>query len=68
MNFNGLYINRKDKYGNRICEGDYLKHSNGKVYQVVWRDDVLAFGIEAEDEPWDLFSDYIKNEWEVVSQ
>lgn len=66
MNFNGLYINRDDRNGNPIHEGNYLRHRNGKIYQVVWRDDVLAFGIESEDEPWELFSDFIQNEWELI--
>jgi hypothetical protein len=66
MNFNGVCINRKDKNGTLIYEGDFLRCCNGKVYQVVWRDDVLAFGLESEDEPWEFFDEYISDYWEVV--
>lgn len=47
--FKGVCIGRKDKNGSPIFEGDYLRCCNGKTYRVVWRDDVLAFGIQCVD-------------------
>lgn len=47
--FEGVYINRKDKNGSPIYEGDCIKCINGKVYRVVWKEDMLAYGIEDEN-------------------
>lgn len=63
--FKGVCIGRKDKNGSPIFEGDYLRCCNGKTYRVVWRDNVLAFGIQCvDDDTWDIWDKYLSHEWE----
>lgn len=63
--FEGVCINRKDKNGTLIFEGDYLR-CNGHIYRVVWRDDILAYGIEDENGEWNFFDEYLSQDWEVI--
>lgn len=63
--FKGKYIHRNDKNGKHIHEGDIIRNSSGKVYQVRYLDNALAFVLF---DPGDsVYIDWKEEEeWEII--
>lgn len=61
-----MLINRCDKFGNYLRVGDTLINSIGKVYKVVFAEDILAFGIVDEYGLFEFMSEWVADEWEVI--
>lgn len=62
-------LDRQDKNGNYINLGDLLFNSrNFGTYEVVFADDILAFGIVDRDGNFDFMSEWIEDEWEIIGE
>lgn len=60
-------IDRLDANGELIKLGDVLfNRANGNFYNVVFSNDILAFGITDDNEMFDFMSDWVADEWIVV--
>ena len=60
---------RFDKNNRRIHVGDYITHVySGKVYKVTYAEDICAFVIiDCENDDYEFMSEWIDEEWEVLS-
>jgi hypothetical protein len=60
-------IDRLDANGELIKLDDVLYNSaNGKFYNVIFSNDILAYGIIDDDRMFDFMSDWVADEWIII--
>ena len=63
-----MKLDRFDKNGNRIKLGNILKNVYTKdEYEVVFMEDILAFGLMDKYEEFSYMSEWVPGEWEVLA-
>lgn len=62
-----MKLNRLDRNGKDIKLGNILKNVyTNDEYEVVFMEDVLAFGIIDKYEEFSFMSEWVPGEWEVI--
>lgn len=62
-------LDRQDINGTYINVGDMLfNRSNFGTYEVVFADDILAFGIVDRDGNFDFMSEWVADEWQIIEE
>lgn len=60
-------FNRFDANGNKIQVNDLLLHYTGKMYKVIFSEDIQAYGIiSIKDNMFDFMSDWEESQWEIL--
>lgn len=62
-----MKLDRFDRNGKRIKLGNILKNVYTKdEYEVVFMEDILAFGLMDKYEEFSYMSEWVPGEWEVI--